>query len=506
MSMKGEAIGEAMPLLEVCGISKSFPGVRALSEIEFRLLSGTVHVLCGENGAGKSTFVKILDGVCQPDSGEIWVCGKRVRIDDPITARRLGIGMIFQELDYVPDATVEQSLFLGSEPRNRIGGIDWRKIRRRTIELLNTEELPYLPTTKLKDLTVSDIQILEILKAVSSEKKILLMDEPTSAITDREIERLFEKIAQLSTKGVGIIYISHKMDEIFKIADEITVFRDGETVGHEPAATLDKENVISMMVGRRIETAYPLKDICVTENVALQITSLTRKPFFNDISFFVRSGEVVGIAGLVGAGRTEIARAIFGLDPFDSGQIKVNGQPVRIDSVSDAINAGIGMLSEDRKRYGLILCRNVKENASLLVLESYFRYGRNAKRAEQRDVSTMFEQMNVKTPSLAATARTLSGGNQQKIVLTKWLLKNQEVVILDEPTRGIDVGAKFEIYKIILDLARNGKAILLISSELPELIGLSDRMYVMAKGKITAELSRDQFDQKTVMNFATQGR
>ncbi|AFG36517.1 sugar ABC transporter ATP-binding protein [Spirochaeta africana] len=493
-------------LLEVQGISKSFPGVKALDSIHFRLRPGTVHVLCGENGAGKSTFLKIMNGLHQPDQGEIRVHGEAVQIRHPLQARRLGIGMIFQELDYVPNFTVEQSLFLGEEPRNAIGGVNWKQIRRRTVELLQAEGLPYKPTTRLKDLTVSDIQMLEILKAVSSDTRILLMDEPTSAITDKEIDMLFAKIRQLRDKGVGIVYISHKLDEIFRIADEITVFRDGQHVGNAPAAELDKDRVIAMMVGRRLENIFPDKPSIEPGGVALELRNLSRGRVFQDVSLQLRAGEVVGMAGLVGAGRTEIARAIFGLDPYDSGEVLVHDvAPQRRNDVAAAISSGVAMLSEDRKRYGLVLSRSVKENASLLVLRKYFARWWNNARAENRDVRAVFKTLNVKTSSLSTIAGTLSGGNQQKVVLTKWLLKDQDVVILDEPTRGIDVGAKYEIYKIILELAAKGKAVLVISSELPELIGICDRLYVVAKGRITKELKRDEFSQETIMKYAAQG-
>ncbi len=494
-----------IPLLEVSGISKAFPGVQALTDVTFSLKAGTVNALCGENGAGKSTFVKIINGYHQPDTGYIKIDGEPVKFHHPKDARRHKIHMIFQELDYVPDFTVEQHLFLGEEPVNAFGKIKWGEIRKKTLALLESEQLPYKPTTRLKDLTVSDIQMLEILKAVSMDARILLMDEPTSAITEKEVSRLFNKIASLKKKGVGIIYISHKLDEIAQIADEISILRDGVLVETRPMSEMDRDTIINLMVGRKFENIYPPASVRTPGEYALEVTGLTQKPRFRDISFNVRKGEIVGVAGLVGAGRTEVARAIFGLDPFDSGSIKVNGREITVRNVSDSINSSIAMLSEDRKRYGLILERNVKENMTLAVLDKFFKGGRNRSGEEISVVEDVCGKMNVKTPSIRFLTKNLSGGNQQKIVFGKWLLKNQDVLILDEPTRGIDVGAKYEIYKLMQDLAAQGKAILMISSELPELIGVCDRMYVMNQGTISNDLQKSEFTQELIMQYATRG-
>jgi inositol transport system ATP-binding protein len=492
-------------VLQVQNVTKSFPGVKALSNINLTLRRGRVHVLCGENGAGKSTFVKILNGVHEPDEGVIYVNGELVQIHHPLEARNLGIGMIFQELDYVPEFTVEQTLFLGEEPRNRIGGIDWKEIRRQTVALLDRERLPYSPDTRLKDLTISDIQMIEILKAVSADVQVLLLDEPTSAITKTETKRLFEKIEQLKSKGVAFIYISHKMDEIFQIADEITVFRDGTHIGSHPASELTVDAVISMMVGRSLDNVFPDKPERTIGEPVFEISGLSGGNRFRDVSLTVNRGEIVGLSGLVGAGRTELVRAAFGLEPYDSGEVRIHGEVVPPGNVVDAMDRGMAMLSEDRKRYGLVLARNVMENASILVLDKYFKRGWNRKKKEMLDVESMFNKLNVKTPTLLTVAGTLSGGNQQKVVLAKWLLKDQEVIVLDEPTRGIDVGTKYEIYKIVFSLAAGGKAVLVISSELPELIGICDRIYVMSKGRLTGELSAEKFDQETIMKYATQG-
>jgi inositol transport system ATP-binding protein len=491
------------PLLELKGIEKSFPGVKALRDMSLTLRKGTVHVVCGENGAGKSTLVKMVNGVHQPDAGEIWLQGERVVIRSPLDARARKIAMIFQELNYIPEMTVEQSLFLGVEPLNRLGGVDWRRIRRSTLALMEREGLSYAPTTRLRDLSVSDIQMLEILKAVSFESNVIIMDEPTSALTTQEVEALFRKIADLKAKGVGIIYISHKMDEIFRIADEITVIRDGSHIETRPAAAFDIETVIRLMVGRTIDDVYPPREAKQVGELLLEVEGLTQRPRFAEVSLKVRRGEIVGLAGLMGAGRTEVARSLFGLDGVSAGTVKVKGQPVRIRHVADAIAHGMVMLSEDRRRYGLVPVRSIKENVALAGLEKVIFGGRLHRGREKALVSDLCRRMNVKAPTLDTTVDALSGGNQQKVVFAKWMLVEPEILLLDEPTRGIDVGAKYEIYKIMQELAREGKAILLISSELPELLGVCDRIYVMAKGRIAGELQATTATQESIMTYAT---
>lgn len=494
-----------VPLLELRGITKLFPGVKALSDMSFSLRQGSVHVLCGENGAGKSTLCKIINGIYQPDRGQILVNGKPVVMRDPIEARAHKIAMIFQELNFIPEFTVEQNLFLGSEPVNRFGKVDWKAIRKQTLALLKQEGLPYKPDTQLKDLSVSDIQMLEIIKAISYDANILIMDEPTSAISSKEVELLFRKIAQLKAKGVGIIYISHKMDEIFRIADEISVLRDGCLIDTRPAAALDIETVIKLMVGRKMESAFPEKHGKPIGPVLLDVKDLCQGRTFRNVNFNLRQGEIVGFAGLMGAGRTEVVRALFGLDPISSGTVSVKGQPVSIKSVQHSIEHGMVMVSEDRKRYGIIPVRNVKENISLSSLKKVRNiFGIDHRQERQRD-SEISQRLNVKTPSLETLISSLSGGNQQKIVIAKWLLCAPEILLLDEPTRGIDVGAKFEIYKLITELAKEGKAVLMISSEMEELIGVCDRIYVMAKGCIAGELPRQDFSQENIMKLALKG-
>jgi inositol transport system ATP-binding protein len=445
--------------------------------------------------------MKIINGVYQPDRGEILIDGKKVHIRSPIQARGYGIAMIFQELNYIPEITVEESLFCGRLPM-RLGGVDWKAVRRRTLELLEAEGLSYSPTTKMKDLSVSDVQMLEILKAISMDSSILIMDEPTSAITLREVDRLFSKIAELKARGTSIIYISHKMDEIFRIADDIAILRDGRVVDLKPRGELDIDKVISLMVGRKLENNFPKRAIEIGEE-ALRVEGLTSPGVFNDIGFYARKGEIVGFAGLMGAGRTEVMRALFGLDPYKSGEIKISGKRVPVRSVSDSIKAKMTMLSEDRRRYGLIPVRSVRENISLSSLKKFIYHGRLHVSKETKLISEICARMNVKAPSLGTTVEALSGGNQQKVVLAKWMLNEPDILIMDEPTRGIDVGAKYEIYKLMGDLAAEGRALVIVSSELPELIGMCDRIYVMCKGEIAGELAREEFSQEAIMRLAT---
>ena len=487
--------------MRVSGINKSFPGVKALDNVNFAVRKGTVHALCGENGAGKSTLMKIINGIYKADSGQIFLDEKPVTIKDPIQARDYGIAMIAQELNYVPEMSIEENLFLGRLPVTKFGNVDWKRVRRETIEFLRQENLPYKPDQKLKTLTVSDIQMLEIIKAISNNAQIVIMDEPTSAITNREVEVLFAKIAELKKKGVSIIYISHKMEEVFRIADDITVLRDGKTVETHPASEIDLDKVIALMVGRKMDNVYPKEEVEIGEPI-LEIEGLGSKGVFKDINFKANKGEIVGFAGLMGAGRTETMRAIFGLDPYDEGKIKVHGKEVTIKKVSDSIAQKVVMLSEDRRRYGIIPIRSVMENASISSLDKIIYGGRWHPKVEKELVGKYFEKMHVKTPSLETAIQGLSGGNQQKVLLAKWMLRDPDVLILDEPTRGIDVGAKFEIYRLMTDLVKEGKTVIMVSSELPELIGMCDRIYIMNKGRITGCLNKDEFSQETIMRYA----
>ena len=488
--------------MRVSGVEKSFPGVKALSNIDFAVRKGTVHALCGENGAGKSTLMKIIMGLYKADKGQIYLDEKPVDIKNPIQARELGIAMVAQELNYVPELTVEENLFLGRLPVNKFGKVDWKKVRREATRFLEEEGLTYAPNQKLNTLTVSEIQMLEIIKAITNNAEVIIMDEPTSSITDKEVALLFEKIAELKAKGVSIIYISHKMDEVFKIADDISILRDGAVVSTDRAEDLDIDTVIARMVGRKIDNVYPKEEVKFG-GMAFEVEHFTQPGVFEDINFNVRKGEIVGFAGLVGAGRTETMRAIFGLDPHQSGIIKINGQEVTLKNPKDSINKKLVMLSESRREDGIVPVRSVKENASLASLKDYIYGGYTHVKKEIDNVQSMFKKMNVKTPSLDTEIGKLSGGNQQKVLLTRWMLCEPEVMILDEPTRGIDVGAKFEIYKLITEIVKEEKAVIMVSSELPELIGMCDRIYVMNQGHIAGCISREEFSQETIMRYAT---
>lgn len=488
--------------LRVSNIEKSFPGVKALDRIDFSVRKGTVHALCGENGAGKSTLMKIINGIYKPDAGQIFIDGNEVRIQNPIQARKYGIAMIAQELNYVPEMTVEENLFLGRLPVNKVGGVDWKKLRKQTEAFLKAENLSYRPDQKMKTLTVSNIQMLEIIKAISNNAQIIVMDEPTSAITQKEVDMLFQKIADLKAQGVSIIYISHKMDEVFRIADDITVLRDGTVVESHPADELDIDKVIALMVGRKMENVYPKEKVALGEKV-LEVKKLYSAGTFEDISFHIRRGEIIGFAGLVGAGRTELMRSIFGLDGYTSGKIIKDGKELEIRKAADSIRNEIVMLSEDRRRYGILPVRSVRENTSISSLEKVIYNGFAHEKKERTLVNRYFKKMSVRTPSLETAIQSLSGGNQQKVLLAKWMMRNPDVMILDEPTRGIDVGAKFEIYKLMTEMAKDEKAVIMVSSELPELIGMCDRIYVMNQGRITGELQQEEFSQETIMKYAT---
>ena len=487
--------------LKVSGIEKSFPGVKAVDGVQFEVREGSVHALCGENGAGKSTLMKIINGLYQPDAGSISVDGKEVTIHNPQQAKALGIAMIAQELNFVPELTIEENLFLGRLPGSS-AKVDWKAVRTHTKELLKAENLPFEPTQLMKTLSISEIQQLEILKALSLDAQIIIMDEPTSSISNKEVDNLFAKIAQLKAQGRSVIYISHKMDEIFKIADHVTILRDGTVVGSYPIEELDEESIIRLMVGRKLDNVYPKEAFPVGETV-LEVRDLSSQGVFKDISFNARRGEIVGFAGLVGSGRTEVMRALFGLDPFTSGEVLVDGKVVKITNPRDAIAAGMGMVTEDRKRSGIVPVRGIMENGSLASLEKFFYGGRLHANLEVETDKKYFDRMNVKAPSLNTLIQSLSGGNQQKVILAKWLMREPDVLIMDEPTRGIDVGNKFSIYELMQNIAREGKAIVIVSSELPELIGMCDRIYVMNQGTLTGELNRSEFDQEVIMRYAT---
>lgn len=487
-------------------ISMEFPGVLALDQVSFGIRRGSVHVMMGENGAGKSTLMKILNGTYSPTSGQLLVDGRTVKFQSSLEAEKQGISMIYQELNYIPDMSVERYLMLCREPKKG-PFIDWRGVHIQAKRILEEEHLDYDPKTLLRNLSVSDIQLLEITRQIKGNHvEVLIMDEPTSALTNDEVKRLFEDIRELKRRGITIIYISHKMDEIFQIADYITVMRDGKHICTAEASTFTQNSLVKMMVGREITNVYPKEEVPLGDTV-LEVENLCSEyTKLKNISFRVRAGEIVGLGGLMGAGRTEVVRAICGLDPYEKGTIKVEGKEVHIYSVADAIENGIVMASEDRRRYGLVLCRSIKENISISSLKRIMKYGFLQVKKEKKIVGDYFSQLKIKAPGLDTEALTLSGGNQQKVVLAKCLMTQAKVLILDEPTRGIDVGAKYEIYKLITRLAKEKIGIVFISSELPEFIGMCDTAYVMYKGQIVDQIDREQMTQENIIMLAAGGK
>ncbi|MEX3845787.1 sugar ABC transporter ATP-binding protein [Paraburkholderia sp. BR10882] len=494
------------PLISVNKLSKSFPGVRALHEVQFDLMAGEVHALMGENGAGKSTLMKILAGVYTRDSGDILYDGQPVAFASPGEAQAVGVGIIHQELQLMNHLTVAQNMFIGREPRGRLGlFLDEDKLNAQAREILARMHVHLDPRTVVGSLTVASQQMVEIAKALSFDSRVLIMDEPTSALNDAEIAELFRIIRQLKERGVGIVYISHKMDELKQIADRVTVLRDGEYVATVAAADTSVQAIIGMMVGRTLADVAPYQAPAHQGEVALDVKHLNAGPLVRDVSFTLRKGEILGFAGLMGAGRTEVARAVFGADPVESGDIFVKGAKVSIKTPSDAVAHSIGYLSEDRKRFGLATGMDVESNIVMSNLGKFLSLNVFLRRMQIRKTAAHFiSLLAIRTPSATQPVRLLSGGNQQKIVIAKWLERDCDVLFFDEPTRGIDVGAKSEIYKLLRALAEQGKAIVMISSELPEILRMSDRIVVMCEGRITGELSASEATQERIMHLATQ--
>lgn len=492
------------PLLSMKGISKSFPGVKALQDAEFSLQAGEVHALLGENGAGKSTLMKILSGVYTKDSGEISIEGKSVEITGPRSAAAHGISIIHQEMNLVPEMTVMENIFLGREPSKMMGLIDWTSMRAEAAKLLDRLGTSVKPDDVISGLSIGEQQMVEIAKALSFETKILVMDEPTAALTERETERLFDIVRQLAAAGVGIIYISHRMEELFALSDRITIMRDGKYIGTVKTQEANFDQLIKMMVGRDVTERFPKQQVEIGTEV-LRVENLSRHGVLENISFSLRAGEILGVAGLMGAGRTEVARAIFGADTLDSGDIYINGNKCVIKCPADAIRAGIGLVTEDRKHQGLVLAMSVGENISLASLERFSSNGMIDSALERAMIKDNIDKLRIRTPGAHQLVRNLSGGNQQKVVLAKWLATNPKVLIMDEPTRGVDVGAKAEIYNIMNMLTAAGVGILMISSELPEVLGMSDRVLVMHNGRIAGEMPVQQATQENIMALAAGG-
>jgi len=494
-------------LLDLKGMSKTFPGVKALSNVNLDLRAGEVLGLCGENGAGKSTLMKVLTGIYQPDpGGEIWIKGEKVHVTGINHARDLGLAIIHQELNIVPDLTVAQNLYLGRPGSTRAGIVNDKKLNKDAQELFDHLKMDINPKAYCRDLSVARLQMVEIARALSYDADILIMDEPTAALTIEETDALFDLIHDFVTPSTGLIYISHRMPEIKQITDRVVVLRDGEYVGTVNTAEVEMQEIISMMVGRKLKSDVRPVTKPQTDETVLEVKNLSTKNLIKNVSFDVKKGEIFGFAGLMGAGRTEVARCVFGADPRTEGDIYVHGKKVRITNAKDGVTNGIGYLSEDRKRFGILLDADVKANVTLADMKDYAKAGFVDDRKIRRTALDYVDKLRIRTPSINQTLLNLSGGNQQKVVIAKWLVRDSDVLIFDEPTRGIDVGAKEEIYQLLENLAAQGKAIVVISSELPEVLRLSNRIAVMAQGRIIGILDNEEATQEKIMELATVGQ
>ncbi|MBT2569390.1 sugar ABC transporter ATP-binding protein [Planococcus sp. ISL-110] len=492
-------------MIKMTDISKSFSGNKVLKNVDFTLEKGEIHALMGENGAGKSTLMKVMSGIYTRDSGIIEVKGQKVDFTSPKQAEEAGIAVIHQELNILPHLSIADNLFLGREETiGRTGILKTKQMEKKTHQILLDLGLDVDPSDPASTLSVGKQQIVEIAKAISVNAEVIIMDEPTAALTDREIDNLFKTIRELQKRGVSFIYISHRMEEIFSLCDRITILRDGEFVGERKISETSFDEIVQMMVGRELGDRFPQRKSTIGE-IKLAVKGLNRKGCFEDISFELRKGEVLSIAGLMGAGRTEVVQSLFGYKKLDSGSIEFDGKQVKIDTPKKAKEMGIGYVTEDRKSEGLIVDFSVEENVSMTNLAAISKNGLISKDKERKLYDTMVKRLGIRTSGPHQAAKSLSGGNQQKVVIAKWLGIEPELLILDEPTRGVDVGAKKEIYSIINELAERGVAILMISSELPEVIGMADRVLVMHEGKITADLSKNEMTQERIMHFATGG-
>lgn len=486
--------------MRVKNISKSFPGVKALDDVSFDIKKGDLHALVGENGAGKSTLIKILSGVYSTDAGSIELHGKQVNVNTPLEAQHLGISVVHQELKLVESLTVKENIFLGRPFKGKFG-VNWQKLRDEAINLLSKLNIVLDPDELVSNLSVAQKQIVEICKALSYNSDVIIMDEPSATLTDKELETLFQILHELKAQGITIIYISHRLEEIFQLADTVTVLRDGKHIDTLPVDQVDKNKLISLMVGRTLGMEYPKRKVEIGEHI-LEVKNLNRKGYLHDISFTLRRGEILGFAGLVGAGRTELARALFGADKGVTGEVLLNGKPYTPKNVCSAISQGIGLIPEDRKEQGLVLNMMVKENISMANFKSIKSSQVLIQKKEDTLADKFIDALHIATPDADRKVQYLSGGNQQKVVIAKWLNAESDILIIDEPTRGIDVGAKAEIYNLMCDLAEKGKAIIMISSDMPELLGVCDRIMVMHDGRITGELMAEEATQERILEYA----
>ncbi len=493
-----------MPLIEMAGVSKTFPGVKALSNINLNIYPGKVHVLLGENGAGKSTLIKIISGVYSRDEGIIRLSGQEVDFKNTRESLAAGISVIHQELSVIPDLTVAENIFLGREPKiGKSGFVDRKKMNKDTSQLLESIGVKINPKAVIRRLSNADKQMVEIARAVSQNSSLVIMDEPTSSLSEHEVEALFKVIDKLKRENVAIIYISHRLKEIARIGDTVTILRDGQLVKTVSLQEIDESHMIALMVGREVTQFYYKSEIPPADEVVLEIRNYTRKEVFENISFSLRRGEILGVAGLIGAGRTEVMRAIFGADSIDSGECFLNGEPVRFTEPQQAIKAGVGLIPEDRRNQGLLLSKSVKENTSLASLFVNSKFGLINFRWESQIAEDFIQMLRTKTPNANAPVKNLSGGNQQKVVIAKWLAAKSRILIMDEPTRGIDVNAKAEIYSLMKKFVEEGGSIIMVSSELPEILGVSDRVMVMREGKVSGIIDNQGITEKDILQLAS---
>jgi rhamnose transport system ATP-binding protein len=495
-------MSETSPVLQLTGISKRFGAVQALTDVDLALFAGEVHALVGENGAGKSTLVKILAGIHQPDAGDMKLEDQELVLSGPAAARDLGIAVIHQHPNLFPDLTVAENVFVGRLPRNPVRGVDWGELNRSAERLFANLGVKQSVSVPVRGLSVADQQLVEIAKALSLDARVLVMDEPTASLSSREVERLFTIIRQLRGRAVAVLFVDHRMEEVFEIADRVSILRDGRHVITALISELTPADAIRHMVGRRLETLFPKEQATIGE-VALEVSGLARKGVFSDVSFQVRRGEILGLAGLVGAGRTEVARVLFGIDRADAGEVLVAGKPAHIKSPKDAMRLGIVYVPEDRHEQGLVLDFSIAANVSLPIVQRLSRLLVVDRAQEKRLAADYSKQLQVRSTGVDQPASGLSGGNQQKVVIAKWLATRPTVLLLDEPTQGVDIGAKAEVHRIISQLAAQGMAIVLISSELLEVLGMADRIVVLHEGRVAAEFGRDDASQERIMAAAT---
>jgi rhamnose transport system ATP-binding protein len=493
---------ERTPVLALEGVSKSFGAVRALRDVSLQLYAGEAHALAGENGAGKSTLIKTLAGVHRPDSGGVLLDGAPVVFHGPADARDAGVAVIYQEPTLFPDLSVAENIFVGRQPRRSLGRVDHKAVGKATADLFTRLGVDLDPHQPARGLSIADQQLVEIAKALSFDARVLIMDEPTAALTGSEVARLFGVVRALRESGAAVLFISHRLEEVFALCQRVTTLRDGAWIASEPVDGLTEDDLVRRMVGRDLDELYPKQDARVGE-VALSVRRLTREGVFTDVSFDVRRGEIVGLAGLVGAGRSEVARAVFGVDRWDAGGVEIDGRPLKPGAPSLAMAAGLALVPEDRRAQGLVMDMSIERNINLTGFRSTARAGLMDRGAERSRAVDWAVRLQVKYARLADVVGTLSGGNQQKVVLAKWLATGPRVLIVDEPTRGIDVGTKAEVHRLLSQLAADGLAVLMISSDLPEILGMADRVLVMHEGRLTAEIPREDATEETVMAAAT---